>query len=282
MTFSPCIIENMPAAEYHSMREWTGSSVLRKLASSSPMHARHYEMTPIMGLALDMGTCFHGDRLQPNEKIYAIAPECDKRTAAGKALWAEFQGDHKGLIILSSEMGETLKGMNEAADKDWRWKQALKKTKREVSVFGDFGGPIKSRMDAWNGEDIIIDIKTSSDPVDAGSFSRSMDKYGYAQQACHYRECLKSSLRLQNKLVCDNYSFIFLCIETKAPYGTAAYRLDDLDMDLHMASIANLNKTWHMCHAQNEYPGYPQENIMELRLPGYALNKLTLQNGGPL
>ena len=281
MTFSPCIIENMPAHEYHSMRDWTGSSVLRKLASSSALHARHFESTPLKGVALDLGTAFHAAMLQPEEEIYAIAPDCDRRTAAGKALWAEFQGDHGGLLILDSEMGNTLNGMIEAAGKDWRWTQALKKTKREVSVFGDFGGQIKSRMDAWK-EDIIIDIKTSSDPVDAASFARSMDKYGYAQQACHYRECLKSALRLTDQLVCDNYSFIFLCIETKAPYGTAAYRLDDLDMDLHMASIANLNKTWHMCHAQNEYPGYPQENIMELRLPGYALNKLTLQNGGPL
>lgn len=272
----------MPAAEYFSMTDWTGSSVLRKLASSSPMHARHYEQTPLTGVALDLGTAFHAAMLQPEEEVYAIAPECDRRTAAGKALWAEFQGDHRGMLILGSEMGETLNGMIQAASQDWRWKMALKKTKREVSVFGDFGGQIKSRMDAWNGEDIIIDIKTSSDPVDAGSFSRSMDKYGYAQQACHYRECLKSSLRLQNKLVCDNYSFIFLCIETKAPYGTAAYRLDDLDMDLHMANLANMNKWWHECRATNSFPGYPQDSIMELRLPGYALNKLTLQNGGPL
>ena len=63
---------------------------------------------------------------------------------------------------------------------------------------------------------------------------------------------------------------------------TAAYRLDDLDMDLHMSNLANMNKWWHECRAADSYPGYPQENIMELRLPGYALNKLTLQNGGPL
>ena len=281
MTFCPCIIENMPAAEYHSMREWTGSSVLRKLASSSPLHAKHYENTPIKGAALDLGTAFHAAMLQPEEEIYVIAPECDRRTKEGKALWAEFQADHKGLLIIDYEMGESLNGMIAAAQADWRWTQALKKTKREVSVFGDFGGQIKSRMDSWK-EDLIIDIKTSSEPVDAGSFSRSMDKFGYAQQACHYRECLKSSLRLQNKLVCDNYSFIFLCVETKAPYGTAAYRLDDLDMDLHMSNLANMNKWWHECRASNFFPGYPQENIMELRLPGYALNKLTLQNGGPL
>src|SRR5690606_16617947 len=43
--------------------------------------------------AMDLGTLLHAMVLEPTRIPFAAAPECDRRTNAGKAAWAAFEAD---------------------------------------------------------------------------------------------------------------------------------------------------------------------------------------------
>ena len=278
MRLHDCIIENLPAQAYHS-DDAVGSSLIRKLQTSTPMHALAMLATPMASPALSLGTALHAAMLEPENDLAqaVVQPDIDKRTKAGKEEHAEFALAYAGRCIITQEQDDQLEGMVSACLKDWRIKHALSACKRrEVSVFGSIGGhPAKARLDAWNGHGMVLDLKTTRDL--ACDFEKSIANFGYGLQAAWYREVLRSVFRTEGRLMPDDFSFVFLVVETTYPHGTAVYRMSDEVMDCYSDRLVELQKQWWECVLKNEYKGWPQDDVVDIGLPPWAMKKLQEQ-----
>ncbi len=278
MRLHDCIIENLPAQAYHS-DDAVGSSLIRKLQTSTPMHALAMLATPMASPALSLGTALHAAMLEPENDLAqaVVQPDIDKRTKLGKEEYATFAALNEGRCIITPDQAQQLDGMVIACLKDWRIKHALSACKkREVSVFGSVGGlKAKARLDAWNGHGMVLDLKTTRDL--ACDFEKSIANFGYGLQAAWYREVLRSVFRSEGRLMPDDFSFVFLVVETAHPHGTAVYRMSDEVMDCYSDRLVELQKQWWECVLMNEYPGWPQTDVVDIGLPAWAMKKLQEQ-----
>ena len=240
-----CIVENLPAQAYHSDKA-VGSSLIRKLQTSTPMHALEMLGTPMASPAMALGTAKHAATLEPENDLAqaVVSPNVDKRTKAGKEEYAAFEAANVGRCIITPDQAQQLDGMVAACDRDWRIKHCLSACKkREVSVFGEIGGfPAKARLDAWNGHGMVCDLKTTRDL--AGDFEKSIASFGYGLQAAWYRAVLRSAMSATGRMMPDDFSFVFLVVETTAPFGTAVYRMSDEVMDAYSDRLVELQKLW--------------------------------------
>ena len=278
MRLHDCIIENLPAQAYHS-DEAVGSSLIRKLQTSTPMHALAMLATPMASPAMALGTALHAAMLEPENYLAqaVVQPDIDKRTKAGKEEHATFAALNEGRCIITPDQAQQLDGMVIACLKDWRIKHALSACKkREVSAFGSIGGhKAKARLDAWNGHGMVLDLKTTRDL--ACDFEKSIANFGYGLQAAWYREVLRSVFRSEGRLMPDDFSFVFLVVETTYPHGTAVYRMSDEVMDCYSDRLVELQKQWWECVLKNEYSGWPQTDVVDISLPAWAMKKLQEQ-----
>jgi exodeoxyribonuclease VIII len=271
-------VENLPAQAYHS-DEAVGSSLIRKLQTSTPMHALEMLGTPMASPAMALGTALHAAILEPENDLAqaVVQPDIDKRTKLGKEEHAAFVAAHEGRCIITPDQAQQLDGMVAACERDWRIKHCLSACKkREVSVFGEIGGfPAKARLDAWNGHGMVCDLKTTRDL--AGDFEKSIASFGYGLQAAWYRAVLRSAMSATGRMMPDDFSFVFLVVETTAPFGTAVYRMSDEVMDAYSERLVELQKLWWKCKAENKYPGWPQDDVVDIGLPAWAMKKLQEQ-----
>ena len=273
-----CIVENLPALAYHS-DDAVGSSLIRKLQTSTPMHAKAMMETPMSSPAMALGTALHAAILEPENDLAqaVVQPDIDKRTKLGKEEHATFAALNEGRCIITPDQAQQLDGMTIACLKDWRIKHALSACKRrEVSAFGLIGGhPAKARLDAWNGHGMVLDLKTTRDL--ACDFEKSIANFGYGLQAAWYREVLRSVFASEGRLMPDDFSFVFLVVETAFPHGTAVYRMSDEVMDCYSDRLVELQKQWWECVLKNEYKGWPDSEVVDIGLPAWALKKLQEQ-----
>lgn len=273
-----CIVENLPALAYHS-DDAVGSSLARKLQSSTPMHAKEMMETPMSSPALAAGSAVHAGILEPENDLAqaVVSPDVDKRTKAGKEEYATFAALNEGRCIITPDQAQQVDGMIAACERDWRIKHCLSACKkREVSVFGEIGGfPAKARLDAWNGHGMVCDLKTTRDL--ACDFEKSIANFGYGLQAAWYRAVLRSAMSATGRMLPDDFSFVFLVVESVAPFGTAVYRMSDEVMDCYSDRLVELQKQWWKCKAEDKYPGWPQDDVVDIGLPAWAMKKLQEQ-----
>ena len=274
-----CIVENLPAQAYHS-DDAVGSSLIRKLQTTTPMHALEMLNTPMASAAMSLGTALHAAILEPENDLAqaVVSPEIDKRSKAGKEEHAAFAAANEGRCIITADQAQQLDGMIAACDRDWRIKHMLSACKkREVSVFGEIGGfPAKARLDAWSGHGVVCDLKTTRDLANS-DFEKSIASFGYGLQAAWYRAVLRSAMSATGRMMPDDFSFVFLVVETSAPFGTGVFRMSDEVMDCYSDRLVELQKQWWECVLKNEYKGWPQTDVVDISLPAWAMKKLQEQ-----
>jgi len=226
--------------------------------------AKQSEPTPSMIL----GELIHTMVLEPlliNER-YAIAPEINRRTKAGKEDWVAFQEESKGKVVVTAEMAGKAGGMAASCAQNELFDQLLDGALVERSIYfehQDTGIPCKCRPDAWNGS-IVVDLKTTVD-ANYRSFQSSAMKYGYFLQAGMAHEGLKS-LGIKMK------SFVFACVENSSPYATAVFTLDEEAINYGVGLFNGLmNKFYAGMTAvpdlSEPWPSYP---VQSLTVPKWA------------
>lgn len=244
------IVTGMTNEDYHSGPEVSCSSL--KWATRSLAHYQAYKKYGgSIGekTALDGNIC-HTAILEPDQfdARYAVAPKCDKRTNAGKKLWADFQAAHHTQELITQEqydMGIGTASSVSLSTSPYRIGQP------ETSIFwpdSESGLWCRVRPD-WMTFDTIIDVKTTDD---CRQFPRDCIKYGYhIQQAFYLHGCREAGI--------DIKAFIFLVVEKKAPYDFQYFRLDDdlvqagadqFRQALNQIALAEFTGTW---------PGYDKE-----------------------
>lgn len=246
--------DNIPAVRRSDLWE------LRK----SPLHyyyaVTHREQeTPAMAF----GSAAHKFILEPESfwSEYALAPEVDRRTKDGKAVWNQHlkELDEAGKSSLKIEDYEVIQDMDRAVMENPTAAALLKTGRHEVPIeWTDFitGEPCKCRPDClteYQGRKYIVDYKTTTSCEDR-AFEHSCRMYGYKLQAAMYTEGV-----FQTEL--ENYQFAFVAQEKKPPYAVRVYFCDPGFVEEGMDLFRELIGIYHECKEAGEWPGYEDKEL---------------------
>ena len=204
---------------------------------------------------------------------YAVKPECDRRTTAGKAAFAEWSALNLGKTFISAEELVQVIAMREAVaahpiacdllktgtpETTWRVPQA------------NALGALQCRTDWFNAEGCevsagapyVVDIKTveSLDSDAFRNFERAAFSYGYHRQAGFYLPLINE---LHSKPVAQMY---YVAVEKVEPFGCAVYRLSDeavaRGQDENIEDLIRLKR----CYESGVWPNI-EPVVHELGLP---------------
>ena len=261
--------QNIPLSEY---RSWDAINQTKLgLLKRSPAHFKHMsEQEDKITEAFTIGQAVHTACLEPDKMDrYAVAPDCDKRTKAGKEMyqsWLETVGDK---TIIDTDTYALSLAISKSVREHKTASKLLVGGVPELSLLWEpltFNLRCKARLDLFNPTDrFIVDIKTT-DQADRFSFTRSIFKYGYARQAAWYLDGAK-----QLGYTVDH--FVWIVVEKTAPYGIQIFRLEDKDLALSHQENQDLLKLYQFCRSNDQWPGYP-EQVQDISLPQFELNRL--------
>lgn len=263
----------MSNKEYRE-HEGISKSQLYKI-TQSPLHFKYALDNPTEDTpALLFGRAVHKYILEKEdfEKEFAVAPNVDRRTKAGKEEWALFQVNNEGKDIISQDDFETIKAMAEVVECNKIAKRLLT-GKHERSFFWEDEQTqeiCKCRPDclATIGDNhIIVDYKTT-DNAEQEAFMKSAIKYGYDLQAGMYTEGMKSNTG-------NDYSFIFVAQEKKPPYAINILQADEYFMKEGNNLFHDLLGIYHECKLTDNWYGYEGADgeIANMSLPKWLLKE---------
>lgn len=187
---------DLPAEKYHSLPRLSASGIKKLLVSSIDFWASSF-MNPsrreFTSDALNVGTAYH-TRICEGEaefkRLYAIRPDCDRRTKEGKQIYADWLAEFPDARECTQEL---LDDINTTANliEIGPMAEYFSGGKPEVSVLWHdpkTNVPMKSRFDYLKA-DKIVDLKTFSNSsgmdIDTTIF-RSIAKFKYHVQAAVY------------------------------------------------------------------------------------------------
>lgn len=254
-------IRELSNAEYHS-GEGVSSSDL-KLLLRSPYHYHKKEAkaeTPSMKL----GTAVHCAVFEPDrfKEDYIEAPKLDKRTKAGKELWAQIEAG--GKIPLTADEMASVRGMVDAIKSHKFAGKLVTGGVAEQSVFWNEGDMlckcrpdyVKDLADGY----LIIDLKTTRDAREHAFTSASFWDYQYHISAAHYIRGMTALRGIPPK------GFIFVAVENTHPYGVNVYQAGADFLKIGDEECRTLYDLYSKCAAEDNWPCY-EESIKTLETP---------------
>ena len=256
--------------EYHARPEISKSDL--DLLARSPLHLKmKNELKSEPSDALILGSAVHKLVLERKDFLneFKIVPGADKRTKEGKAIHEDFLkklGEKTPIkwptIKTALKVAKSVNSMCETA-------KSLRDGLAEQSYFSEINGvAVKCRPDFYNEKmGAVIDLKTTSD-ASATGFARSVASFNYHIQAAFYSDILRSL----GKEV--NY-FLFIAVETKAPYFVGFYELDAAAIEQGRKAYLELLELYKYCKERDEWWGYAKKDgdkinaVQTLSLPAW-------------
>lgn len=217
------IMDQMTNKDYHA-HPALGSSNIKTLLKNPYefLHPIRYDEKKF-----SIGSAVHKLILEPHdfESEFAVMPNVDKRTKAGKAEYEAFIESSGDKTVLTEDDMALCRACADAVMSHSESNVFISGGAAEQSFFGHMDGiECKCRPDYYR-EDlgIIIDVKTTLNASPDG-FIRDIANFGYYVQAAFYMDLLKSLGLPANK-------FLFICVEKKDPYMVGLYELDHVSLD---------------------------------------------------
>jgi exodeoxyribonuclease VIII len=213
--------------------------------------------------------------LQPETvaEQFAVAPNVDRRTKAGKEQWVNFEQASKGWTVVTEDMIDQAAEMRDKLMSNDYVRQLLDGEREKPFFWVDelTGEECKCRVDCLtsiNGMDIIVDLKTA-ESADTDTFMRHAIKYGYNLQAAMYGEGVKANTGKE-------HAFVFIVIEKKAPYAINILQADKTFITHGFDLFRELLGTYHECKTTGNWYGYlGKHNIINnLPLPAYLAKEI--------
>lgn len=265
-------------------------SMLKEFGQS-PAHAKAYiERKSEPTQAMKFGTAVHCSVLEPSRfaSTYVQAPECDRRTKAGKETYAAWESENQGKNVLDQDDMQTVKAITAAVNAH-EAASTLTRGLVEMAAYWideETGILCRCKADAIVADQgVILDLKTTSGSATQGEFARSVANYGYHIQAAYYldgvREALRQSIFLAD---CDDSSvgrfvglpvgqsvdrFVFMVVEKGRPYGVALFELDAASIQVGRNLYRKYLQELAICRMENHWPAYSQ-GIQTIQLPSWA------------
>lgn len=227
-----------------------------KVIEKSPAHFKYALDAPgFASDALKLGSLVHAMVLEPHtvEGDYARVEKIDRRTKAGKELWAELNDSDK--TVIPCDMWDTAEAMTESVmgcpTANAMVNESIAMNATEVEFFwkdGRYGFERKAKVDGLL-EHSIIDLKTTTDAT--RGFERSILKYSYHTQGAYYRDAVRSQGGKQQ-------DFRIIAVEKTPPYGVAIIRLDTKALDWAKEKVDEWLEQYNWCLSGQNWPGYSE------------------------
>lgn len=227
----------------------------------SPLHYWHLmhdtprEDTP----AMKFGRAAHAAILTPTayKRDFAVMPNIDRRTKAGKEAYDEFCRQAEGREVISQEDAQVIRKMACEFRKTPRANELLKNCRRrECALYwqdSETGVDCKGRIDAIRHE-YVIDYKTAAS-AGTDTFRREALKYGYDLQAAMYMEAARANGY-------DPTDFYFIVQEKNPPYLVNVIRAGDAFIDRGMWIMRDLLAKYKTCRDTDTWPGYGENELI--------------------
>jgi len=263
------IITGMSAETYHDSHEISkhGLDLVHKcpaLYKYKQTHKDDSEQSP----ALRWGTLVHLRILEPAlfHSTVVVAPQCDRRTKAGKEIYEEFITVNAGKTVITEDEGTKLyeialaianhAGACTLLDGDIAIENSMFWTDQETGI------ECRARPDIIRPDGLIVDLKTTQD-AGASAFAKSCAQFRYHVQAAFYLDGLAAQ-------GVEVHGFAFIAVEKDSPNLVATYVCDRTMLDIGRQAYQADLRTYAACKQSGIYPGYP-ETIEEITLPRWAL-----------
>lgn len=261
----------MDNAAYHAHPAVSKSHL--DLIARSPLHywARYLDpdrITPEPSAQMRLGTALHTHVLELSrwDEEIAVAPAINRLTKAGKEEWAAFVADAAGRTVISADDAAQVMAMGRAVMRHPAAAMLLglpgKAETTHMWTDAATGLECKCRPD-WLTDDgsIVVDLKTTKEASLRG-FKQSVANYRYYVQAAWYLHGLEQSTGKRPD------QFIFICVESSAPYACAVYAADAEMIERgHEQAMRDLAKL-AVCKAADHWPSY-SDQIETLSLPAW-------------
>jgi hypothetical protein len=259
----------MDNAAYHAHPAVSKSHL--DLIARSPLHywARYLDpnrVAPEPSPQMRLGTALHTHVLELSrwDEEIAVAPAINRLTKAGKEEWAAFVADAAGKTVITADDAQQVMAMGRAVLRHPAAAMLLgmpgKAETTHMWTDASTGLECKCRPD-WLTDDgsIVVDLKTTRDASPRG-FRQSIASFRYHCQAGWYLSGVQAATGKRPD------QFIFICVETTAPYGVAVYAADaemiERGHDQAMRDLAKLA----VCKAADHWPSY-SDQIETISLP---------------
>lgn len=245
---------DMSNKDYRSA-EGISSTELKRMSVSMATY-KYYKDHPQNGdsPALLFGRAYHKAILEPStfNEEFAVSPNIDKRTKAGKEEYAKFVEEAKGKDIISQDDYNTIFEMQKVLYST-PFARKLLFGEHEKSYFWTdekSGVKCKCRPDSWGkigDRNIIIDLKTTQN-AETEAFMRDAIKRGYDIQAAHYCDGMKANIG-------GDFTFVFVAQEKQPPYLVNILQADEYFMKSGNDVRDNLLLDYKECVERNEWKG---------------------------
>lgn len=238
-------------------REYLSYSALKAFAKSPNHYIDYVTGERQETAAMTFGSAFHCMVLEPDEwdSRYAVAPDVDRRTKAGKMEYNLFVAQNEGKTAISASDLATMQAMADAVSAHLPAAQLLSSAAGfEVKTTEKLlGTPFTGIADVL-GCGWVADLKTTVD-ASPESFMRTAHNSAYHEQAAAY-------CRLFNV-----QRFYWIAVEKAPPYNVAVYMQSEIAHHKADKRLMTLVEMW------NGWDGKPQsyaETILTLNLPSWA------------
>ena len=257
----------IPNSEYRA-RDGISSTDLKHVAKS-PAHFRYWKDHPQEDTpALLFGRAVHKYALEKDDFFseFAVAPNIDRRTKAGKEEYAAFEADCVGKDIISADDFEKIKEMRQVLC-DTPFAEMLLSGEKELSYFmedAETGLTIKCRPDCQTqigDTDILIDYKSCTDASN-DVFMRDAIKLMYDLQMAFYKDIL-------DKITGFEHSVIFIAQEKTPPYCVNVMEANEYFIKSGRDMYRTMLNTYKECADSGNWYGYMQGEINSLGLPNW-------------
>ncbi len=255
------IIHGEPDEVYHAS-DAVGSHKLNDLSPYPLLYFKKYveksippdNETP----ALLFGKFFHmlaceGETVADSH--YAVLPECDKRTTAGKTVYAEFCKQTQGMRHISKDDYTLAWRMVKAVREKPSAVALLSRGKPEVTFRHQLASfAIQARVDWFDDTEkdapMIVDVKTIESLAE---FDRQFFKFSYYKQAAFYRLVVAKLLGLET----FQPQFCYLVVEKAEPFQVAIRTPDAESIAIGTAEVMRELAKLKACYDSGVWPGEP-------------------------
>ena len=207
--------------------------------------------------ALVFGTAVHKLLLEPDgfDGEFAVAPDVDRRTKAGREEWERFVSASEGKTVISADDAKTAADMVAKAMTMPMVRTLLAGKHEQAFFFTDEDTKLtcKVRVDILSeidGKVVIADYKTAAN-ARTDIFNQSVFKHGYFLQSYMYSEAVMKNLKLPYRP-----DFYFIAQEKHAPYSVNVVQVTEDVMLAGMDCFRELMGTLALCRQTGYWYGY--------------------------
>jgi len=196
-------------------------------------------------------TVVEGDRRTKLVKEEVALAEASSKIVLSEAEWSAAAG--MGAAVWCHPAAKSLLETAEAREVSARW------------IDAETGLSCKGRFDGYKADTFLFDLKTTTD-ASPEAFAKAIWQWGLHKQAAMYLNALKA-------LELPAVPYVFIVVESNAPYAVATYLLDDISVNAGTLALSDNLKLYKECLQTNKWPAFG-EAIREISLPDWAHAKV--------